>query len=647
MCGISGIITPGISIDKNKLVRMNQVAAHRGPDDEGYYIFDKNGRESFYIGRDSSIEAKKKIENDINMESDVEPIVALCHRRLSIIDLSVDGFQPMKFGNNVLVFNGEIYNYIEIKKMLEEKGVFFNTNSDSEVLLKAYEFWGEECVSYFDGMWSFAIWDNTKRKLFCSRDRFGEKPFHYYFDEDQFVFASEIKQILEFGIKFEVNEKVLNRFIKYSLLDIGESTFFSGIKSLLPGHNLTVEFSSNNKPAISIENYYKITYEPNRVNNYTESAKKFGELFETSINLRLRSDVSVGSCLSGGLDSSSIVTLAKANLKKVSKNNHDFDTFTAVYDESPSVDERYYSDIVVKESGVRNFYTKPTSELLASELENLIWHQEQPFHSFSVFAGWMVMKEAKNQNIKVLLDGQGGDEALLGYSRLLSYALFDQLKALKIIKLITSLKSQARNNEMKISRLVLELFYFNLGFIRKWRQGYRYKGILNKDFSKQFNKDLEIKTLLTVKNLKAGQKIDLNQLLTSLLRYEDRNAMAHSIETRLPFLSKDLVDFCYSTPADILLKNGWSKSIMREYMRDKMSNTVVYRKRKLGFAVPEDKWMVELQSQTNTLLESNILSHKYFDLNWINKYKDKPKYSKLIFKFLIVENWLRVFEKYA
>lgn len=646
MCGISGVLSLESNVDIEKIIKMNDAVKHRGPNDEGYYIYDKSGLDQIYTGEDSSKEAVELINKNINQSQFENPRLVLSHRRLSIIDLSVDGFQPMVNQNKILVYNGEIYNYIEIKQTLMDNGVLFKTNSDSEVLLKAYSYWGEDCVNYFDGMWSFAIWDKEENKLFCCRDRFGEKPFFYYFDGKTFIFGSEIKQILEYGIKFEVNNIVLNRFIKFSLLDIDNETFFSNIYSLLPAHNLTIKVSDK-IPELKIRKYYELATNNKNTIDFDFATQEIGKLLERSINYRLRSDVRVGSCLSGGLDSSSIVTLASKNISRANSNTKNFDTFTAVYDDSPDVDERYYSDIVVNQTEVRNHQTKPTAKILEEELDRLLWHQEQPIHSFSVFAGWMVMKEAKNQKVTVLLDGQGGDETLLGYSRLMSYFLFDQLKSYKLFNLIKSIVNQSAKTDMKIIRTIAELIYFNLGFIRNFRQKNRYKGLLKKNFNRQNRTDYKIKNLLTVKTLKSGQEKDLNQLLTSLLRYEDRNAMAHSIETRLPFLSKEFVDFCYSTPGEILLKNGWSKSTLRNYMSGKMSEIVTFRRRKLGFAIPEEKWMTELESSINKMLNEEILSENYFNVNWVKKNKLKKKYTKQIFKFFIVEKWMRVYDRYS
>ncbi|MGD9568057.1 MAG: asparagine synthase (glutamine-hydrolyzing) [Sedimentibacter sp.] len=432
MCGISGILNTNNGVDIKKLKCMTDIIKHRGPDDEGFYLFG-NQYENFAYGNETMQEIKNSGIPSINELDDKSYFLGLGHRRLSIIDISENGHQPMRHAGIVITYNGEIYNYIELREELKKFGYSFETEGDTEVLIKAYKHWGEDCVKHFNGIWSFAIWDKYNKKLFCSRDRFGEKPFHYYLDDECFIFSSEIKQIIEYGIEPVANQKVLFAYLFYNIMDFSEETFFENIYNLRGGYNLSIELSSDNKiQSLKKYKYWEINYDTKNITSFDKESEEVGEYLKNSIKLRLRSDVEIGSCLSGGLDSSSIVTLACNMLNNEGYNTNNFKTFTSCYDDSMEMDERYYSDMVVKNSKCSNFKVKPSVNKIKSDLESLIWHQEEPFISLSIFAGWCVMEDCKNKGIKVLLDGQGGDETLLGYERFYAYALKDKIQRLKI-----------------------------------------------------------------------------------------------------------------------------------------------------------------------------------------------------------------------
>jgi asparagine synthase (glutamine-hydrolysing) len=383
MCGIAGIYKlNNASVKMEELKKMTDVIIHRGPDGEGHWI-----NESSKVG--------------------------FGHRRLSIIDLSENGKQPMHYANGryTITFNGEIYNYIELRKELIQKGYQFISDSDTEVLLALYDLKKEKCLQDLDGMFSFAIWDEKEQILFCARDRVGEKPFHYYLDEHQFVFASEIKQFWEAGINKSVDQQKIMKYAEFGIIDEVDDitkTFYNNIKRLDSAHYLIIGAKKN----VHINKYWDIDLNAPKFNGTIEqAAEKFLELFTESIRLRLRSDVPVGSSLSGGLDSSSIVMLIDALKGKEIKQN----TFSARFNNFDK-DEGVHIEAVVKAcKNLEVHYTWPDKNYFEQVFDKVTYHQDEPFGSTSIIAQYAVMELAKKNNVTVLLDGQGADEYLAGY----------------------------------------------------------------------------------------------------------------------------------------------------------------------------------------------------------------------------------------
>ena len=412
MCGITGVYSFKGTVDPMCIKRMTDLLRHRGPDDEGFLAVDSaSGKVFSLIGSESKIQGLR-IE-DFNEPADL----FLGHRRLSIIDLSSAGHQPMcnEDGSLWIVYNGEIYNYLEIRKELVSLGHRFNSYTDTEVILHAYEEWGADCLSRFNGMWAFAIVDLKKKRIFCARDRAGVKPFYYVYDGKRFCFASEIKAILKMDhFSVEPNEQIIADYLFGGLIDHTRETFFKGIYQLRPGEYLLIE---NN--GLTTKPYWDI--EPNEAHfvqedDYTAS---FYELLEDSIRLRLRTDVPIGTCLSGGLDSSSIVCLAN----RLMFNGQSIDprlvgerqkTFSSCF-EDPVYDERKFIELVIDRTGAEKNYVFPQAEALFEDLTKLIWHQDEPFGSITIYAHWNVIRLARKRGVTVLLNGQGADELLAGY----------------------------------------------------------------------------------------------------------------------------------------------------------------------------------------------------------------------------------------
>ena len=645
MCGIAGALNIGNNIKVEKLQNMTDIIRYRGPDDEGFYLCSKY-YSNFAYGKDSMEQIKKTDIQPINELYGNDYFLGFGHRRLSIIDISSKNHQPMSCSGVVITYNGEIYNYIELKRELEEQGYEFKTDGDTEVIINSYKKWGEDCVNHFNGIWSFAIWDQENSKLFCSRDRFGEKPFYYYFDDKQFIFASEIKQLIEYGIQAKVNEKILFTFLHYGIHDHSEETFFENIYQLRGGHSISINLSLE-KDSIDLKKYkyWSLSFtDNNEIKDFKEESKNIGQYFEKSIEIRLRSDVEIGSCLSGGLDSSSVVSSTCRKLKNANYDNKYFKTFTSCYDDAKEVDERYYSDLVVANSGCDSIKVKPHPDKLKSDFESIIWHQDEPFGSLSIFAGWCIMESAKLNGINVLLDGQGGDEVFLGYERFYAYALKEMTLNGKLSDAFKEYKLCCENSKLNFKLLLKYLIYFNNSKLRKKRLKNKNSEFLSSEFSSEYVNINLIDDLLEFKSLKNVQHAELFCFISHLLRYEDRNSMAHSIETRLPFLDYLLVQKSVGLPTNYKMKDGWTKACLREYMKDKMPEEVVYRKNKLGFSVPQEKWLNELNDYFIDTLLDNPKSSKYFNMNTIKKLFNDKTNADMRFKFIVVEMWLRTFD---
>ncbi|MBP7477333.1 MAG: asparagine synthase (glutamine-hydrolyzing) [Chitinophagales bacterium] len=563
MCGIAGILSNSrFKVERTILQKMTDAIAHRGPDGEGQW-------------------------------TDVNQRIGLGHRRLSILDLSENGAQPMHYRNRyAIVFNGEIYNYIEIKKTLSSLSYTFNSDSDTEVLIAAYDCYKENCLDYLDGMFSFAIWDNVENTLFCARDRFGEKPFFYHIDkEDNFYFASEMKALWAVGAPKDFNNNMLFLYLAHDIVEnpqIKSETFFNDIQKLEAGHYLIWK---NGK--MTIQQYWdiKITEENSHLSE-REVIDKFRSLLYDSVALRMRSDVPLGSSLSGGLDSSTIVTIIHDILKETKQH-----CFSARF-ENFSKDEGMFIEKLTHVLNIQqhNAWNKPAA--LAEIFDNILFHQEEPFQTGSIVAQWSVYKLARKENVVVLLDGQGADEYLGGYH--IDFAPFLREMFLKDKK--SYFYHYNLLNQRHSYNHSLDIDFLAQAYLPKLKQGFSkitrkyrmvdYKSYLQPDFYNHF--ESQNTPFANFNGLKETFRYELmNYGLEKLLRFADRNAMAHGVEVRLPFLSHKLVEFVFSLPSEIFLKDGWSKYILRKSMEDKLIQEICWRRDKIGFESPHNQWMRE------------------------------------------------------
>lgn len=601
MCGIAGFITSNPSeLSMDRLKKMTDIIAHRGPDGEGHWI-SEDGK------------------------------VGLGHRRLSIIDLSHEADQPMHFMERYsIVFNGEIYNYVELKENLIKEGYTFKTQSDTEVLMAMYDKYKENCLSYLDGMFSFIIYDKKENIAFCARDRFGEKPFFYNYKKGKyFYFGSEMKCLWEGGTPKVINNRMLFNYLSFGYLDNPSDlseTFFENCTRLPHGHFIKINMDTLE---ITIQKYYDIEWQNiNHAITVEQAKEKFHELFYTSVSRRLRSDVPVGSSLSGGLDSSLVVSIID-ELKKGS--NQKQSTFSAVFPGFKK-DERKFMDFVIERTNVSPNFITPSDEGLIEDIEKLSFHQEEPYGSASIYAQYCVMKLAKEKNVTVLLDGQGADEILAGYHFYYN-SFFNELKITnpkeyqkqfniyKNLHIDNSINGISKKTLGDHVRSVSPALVKPIKTIRN-----QFKQFANPVFNTDFYNTYKSEVFETRGNTSNSLNESLynstigSGSLQQLLRYADRNSMAHSREVRLPFLFHELVEFLFTLPADFKIHDGWTKWIMRETFPI-LPDPIRWRKDKIGYEPPQKNWM-ENQTIVNKiitgrtkLVNQNVLHKKLLQRN--------------------------------
>ena len=567
MCGISGIINKNNkSVEELLILQMTDIIAHRGPDSSGSYLY-KN--------------------------------IAFGHRRLSILDLSSSGHQPMKYLDDlVITYNGEIYNFIEIREELIQKGYIFDSNSDTEVILKAYHCWGKTCVNYFNGMWSFSILDIKQKIVFCSRDRFGVKPFYYIENNDLFSFGSEISQLLPFLPNKILNKKVALDYLISGIEECSNETFFKDIYLLKGGHNLVFDLQTN---SYEIERYYnlKLSAQKNTsVDDYIQELKR-------SITLRLRSDVKVGTCLSGGIDSSTISSFAST----IYQNSNE--KFMAIHAKSSEykTDESEFAKIVSKIANINLNFVEPSYSDFKSNILSIIKIQQEPFGSLSIIMQYFVFKKAKELGCIVMLDGQGGDETLLGYERYYPAIV----KSKKGIAKLKALLQSSKNSRLSLIDTIKYQYYFSNYKLRLKRLKYKNSFYKSEIINEYESEELRIISE-SYNDISILQKNEIvSSQLPHLLKYEDRNSMANSIESRLPFLDYKLVELSLNTNNSLKIKDGWTKFILRKAAETILPKEIVWRKAKLGFNAPEKTWTKEFENEMIKEIQQSEILNNFID----------------------------------
>ncbi|GIW53764.1 MAG: asparagine synthetase B [Nitrospiraceae bacterium] len=648
MCAIAGMFqATDEPVEPRLLGRMIEQQAHRGPDGEGYVLLSASGREQPYLVRGSSVVRSSLGDHRYH--------IGLGHRRLAVVDLSEGGHQPMATDDCRcwITYNGEIYNYLELRAELKTLGHRFRSESDTEVLLAAYREWGTSCLERLNGMFAFALWDGQRKWLFCARDRFGEKPFYYVWDGARFAFASEIKGLLPLIGRPKPNQRAVYAYLDGAHLDYAESTFFEGVRQLPPAHYLI--FGDGR---LTAHRYWRLPESdgtPRRTR--TDDVERFHHLFQDAVRLRLRCDVPVGSCLSGGLDSSSIVCVANALLlNDAGVPSHLIGarqkTFSSCF-EDPAYDERRFIRFVVERTGVEPHYAFPDPKELIETVRRVVRQQDEPFGSTSIFAQWTVMRLAAQHGIRVLLDGQGADEILAGYHGFFGAWFADLFLQGRWGRLCQEWQAYRRRHGALPPQAIANFARALLPemVVRKVRPLMTGSAAwLAPEFRRRW-KEKEETDQPEGSYLQAMQRRLLERNgLRALLHYEDRNAMAFGIEPRLPFLDHRLVESVFALPSDFKLHAGWTKVLLRNAMDGILPDPVRWRADKLGFATPEDEWFrTSLREMAQDILfDSRTRSRGYLNLGAVRREFDAHQAGRknlgfVLWRWLNVELWCREF----
>lgn len=656
MCGISGVLLKDGNHISDDIVQINNRLKHRGPDDEGYTLI--NGQNAHpYAGNDTP----RETINNQNFYCPKEHItnlkdnyfLALGHRRLSIIDISANGHQPMCTKNKQfwITLNGEIYNYIELKKELQGLGYQFYTESDTEVVLTSYEHWGKACVHHFNGMWAFVIYDALNKILFGSRDRLGVKPLYYSLGSDYFVFASEQKALWQNRwVNSVLNSRAVFDYLALSHSEPVSEGFFKNIFAVKQGHNFIFDISSFKYSEYQYYNPFQVK-EDNEI-SYADSVKHLYTLLVNAVTIRTRADAEIGSCLSGGIDSSIIVMLLDTYFKE----NHPGylpKVFTAVYPNC-KIDEEHWAGQVVDSTSVRWFKTNPTGKDLFSDLNDLIYAADSPILTTSTYSQYRVMKLASEQGVKVLLDGQGADELFAGYdmfypvfynellTRFKLILLFKELKASgKFISqlkkwVITDIQMMFKQMPAPLTKKLYELAISELKYLRpEFKHEFLYRfGELTFPFGSNLN--------TTLKNYAFGEKLQV------MLRLEDRMSMHFSVESRTPFSDDNaLLEFALNLPSTYKIRNGMRKYILRDAFKNVLPKQILHRTDKIGFQTPEFEWLSSLTAKIPDLIESNI--NQFVDTQLVKKNlttiisNPTSHESSRLLRFLFFSQWKKIY----
>jgi asparagine synthase (glutamine-hydrolysing) len=564
------------------LHRMNEAAAHRGPDGSGL------------VARGA---------------------VALAHRRLAIVGLGPAGAQPMvsRDGRLAVTYNGEIYNWIELREELRAIGHEFTSDCDTEVLLAAYAEWGPRCVDRFNGMWAFAVHDARAGTVFLSRDRFGVKPLYFARLKGRVAFASEIRQVLPLLSAVRANRRTVEDFLFLGIDEPPARTFFEGVEKLQGGHSMTIDIDTG---TVSVRREYEIAGRPELAGlTPEESVAVYRGCIESSVGIRLRADVPVGSCLSGGLDSSAVASIAAGPYRE--SRGEQFRAITAVSEEAAN-DESPYAHSVAERSDLDWVKVRPTYEDFAHALPDIVRTQEEPFGGPSICMQWFVMRTAREHGIPVMMDGQGGDETLLGYRRYFAAFMLDRLRTDGLLGMVRELADCRRGGaQMGTMGILASMLVQGLPSVAYLKFRLRARWMRSPP---SMSEHLRAEAA-AMRSLSTIQRFDIERSnLPALLRFEDKNSMRFAVETRLPFLDWRSVEVALSLPAEAKFRQGWTKWVLRMALADRLPREVTWRRWKIGFEAPATTWLARHAKQMQEAVEGSVLISEFSRPGWLGNH---------------------------
>ena len=636
MCGLAGRVGLNLnSIDVSPLAGMMDVVAHRGPNAQGYALF----------GPPDTAPQTGVDSRDLRQQNWPHVRVALGHRRLSIIDLSEAANQPMRSsdGRHWLVFNGAIYNYVELRQELAAKGIGFRTDSDTEVILAAYQYWGEQCVEHFNGMFAFALYDRAQQRIVCCRDRLGIKPFYYAIHNQVLSFGSEIKQLLETDMPRHANPNRVFDYLVVGSTDHDEETCFAGVRQLLPGRRMVIDLAASNVD-IQIEKYW--SPQPDQAIedlSQADAAERLRDLLEDSVRLRMRCDVALGSCLSGGLDSSTIVSLMSLVRER---DGLDFEQHTFTYrPDHPSIDESHFATLVAERVGAKQHIKQMQPDEVVDRLDRFLWHEEEPIGDLTHVARANVMELARNCGVTVLLDGQGGDELFLGYPRYYIPVCLRYWRTSGLAKAIGEFRKATKHSSISPWRMAASAALFGSVEVRTFFFRQRVLRWINRSFLEKHSIRAVAKAHHLSSDVWELQCRELLQMqLPHLLRHEDRDSMASSIEARTPLLDHRLVEFVMALGVHTKIHDGWTKYCLRSAMEGILPKQIQWRRDKLGFAVPSSDWMEAVMRHANDWLTDDLACEPFVDMDKLRQGMASGRLrGKTLWRILSLEKTMRIF----
>ena len=639
MCGLFGWVSPQAPSENQsrKSIEACFKSMHqRGPDDQGLLVHRKN----YGWGSDANLDGAD---------------IVLAHLRLSILDLSQRGHQPMTSadGRYRIVYNGEVYNYRELRKELELEGIVFKTDTDTEVVLQALSHWGLSVITRFVGMFAIAFHDHKEKKIYLIRDFFGIKPLFYIKNEaGMFGFASELPAILSLpNVKRKVNPQRLYDYLLFGDYDSVSETMIEGVKHVLPGHYMVID--SRTASVLEEKRYWQPELGAVEKLSFSDSAEKLRSLFLDNIRLHLRSDVSLGAALSGGVDSSAVT----ASIRYLEP-DFDLKTFTYIASGSP-LDEENWADTVIQSTGAKSYKVSITAHEMVADLDDLIKVQGEPFGSTSIYAQYRVFKLTKDAGVTVTLDGQGADELLAGYlgfpgERLKS--LLTQGKVLEAWSFFNATSQWPDRNKMMVFKRLVSVFTPKQLYSLFWSigQGSRAPNWLDSEWFKGQGVQFDIPS---VEDRHTGSRYVHRALakqlaqkgLPALLRHGDRNSMRFSVESRVPFLTKEMTEFVLNIPEEHLIaSDGTTKAVFKEAMRGIVPDQILDRKDKIGFATPEREWLEQLSPWVEeTLAEAAdipIFNQAELRQTWQEIMLGTKEFNWQVWRWLNLIRWAKLFE---